>query len=134
MLKLEDFFQRGLKSTLLFRNNGSFSHNGPWKSVEEETVVDRLYIGDFCSAEYTITVDLDGQNKEIIKCLLVSTLENASLVVYARTSTTTDLVNISARVNDSFVELLLTPAIPRAVGAKFIYTAQLFQTQNPLQI
>ena len=134
MFKLENFFQQGLKNTMLFKNNGSISHNGPWNSVEEETVVDRIFLGDFSSAEYTISVDLNTSNKEIIKCMLVASLETASVVVYARVSTSTELVNISARVNDSYVELLISPATPKAVGAKYIYTAQLFQTQNALQL
>lgn len=134
MFKIENFFQQGLKSTMLFKNNGSISHNGPWSSVEQETVIDRIFLGDFSSAEYTISVDLDTANKEIIKCMLVASLETASVVVYARVSTTTELVNISARVNDSYVELLLSPATPKAIGAKYIYTSQLFQTQNALQL
>ena len=46
--------------------------------------------GDFASAEYTISVELGRDKKEIIKCLLTASNE-ASVVVYGRASTTTDL-------------------------------------------
>lgn len=132
MSTFENYYQNGLTESLLFKNNGKISHNGPWSEVYTNSVVDRLFLGDFCAAEYTIVVDLNNNNKEIIKCTLVSIVDSASLVVYSRNNTGNDLVNITARVNDSYVELLISPAIPRAEGAKYIYTAQLFQTQNPL--
>lgn len=133
MTIFDNYYQSGLNDSVLMKNNGKVSHNGPWGAVYENTVIERLYIGDFCAADFTIVVDLDTANKELIKCTLVSTIDNASLVVYSRNSTTAELVNLTARVNDSYVELLINPAIPRAEGAKYIYTSQLFQTQNPPQ-
>ena len=133
MTIFDNYYQSGLNDSILMKNNGKVSHNGPWGAVYENTVVERLHLGDFCAADFTIVVDLNTENKELIKCTLISTIDNASLVVYSRNSTTADLVNLSARVNDSFAELLISPAIPRAEGAKYIYTADLFQTQNPPQ-
>ena len=132
MPNLEKYYRPGVSNSLEFRNNGKLSHNGPWASVSTNTVVDRIFLRDFFAAEYTIAVDLDNVNKEIIKCTLVSTFNDANLVVHSRNSTNAKLVEITARVNDSYAELLISPATPRAEGAKFIHTAQLFQTQNPL--
>lgn len=133
MSNFENYYQSGLNNSILFKNNGKVSHNGPWGAVYENTVIDRLFLGDFCAADFTIVVDLNTTNKEIIKCTLVSTINDASLVVYARNGTTSNLVDLSARVTDSYVELLINPATPKAEGAKFIYTSQMFQTQNPPQ-
>ena len=133
MAEFKNFFDQGLSNSLLMKNNGSLSHNGPWASIYEDTVVARLFLGDFCAADFTVVVDLNTTNKEIIKCTLVSTVNDASLVVHSRNGTSTDLAELSARVNDSYVELLINPATPKAQGAKFIYTSQLFQTQNPPQ-
>tara|TARA_R110002153_G_scaffold146590_3_gene297910 strand:+ start:497 stop:895 length:399 start_codon:yes stop_codon:yes gene_type:complete len=132
MSNLEKYYRSGAANSLLFKDNGKLSHNGPWAPVNTNTVIDRLFLGDFFAAEYTIAVDLDNLNKEIIKCTLVATTNDANLVVYSRNSTLTKLVELSARVNDSYAELLISPATPKAEGAKYIYTAQLFQTQNPL--
>ena len=133
MAEFQNFYDSGLNNSLLVKNNGKFSHNGPWGAVYENTVIERLHLGDFCAAEFTIVVDLNTTNKEIIKCTIVSTVNDASLVVYSRNGTTSDLVDLTARVNDSYVELIVNPATPKAQGAKYIYTAELFQTQNPPQ-
>lgn len=132
MSNLEKYYRPGVSNSVLFRDNGKLSHNGPWALVSTNTIVDRISLRDFFAAEYTVAIDLDKTNKEIIKCTLIATFSDASLVVHSRNSTNAKLVELSARVNDSYVELLISPAIPKAEGAKYIYTAQLFQTQNPL--
>lgn len=130
MSDFKNYYQNGLNESILVKNNGKFSYNGPWGAVYENTVVERIFLGDFCAADFTIVVDLDRENKEIIKCSLVATIEDATITVYSRSSTNNSLANITARVNDSYVEVLISPATPRTEGAKFIYRSDLFQTQN----
>ena len=62
------------------------------KRVDSNWPSDRWYMGDFASAEYTISVELGRDKKEIIKCLLTAFPNEATVVVYGRASTTTDLV------------------------------------------
>lgn len=136
MLNITQYLKAGLQNTLLFRNNSGFSHAGPWKQVYSNMLLDRWHMGDFSSVEYTISADLDTDNKEIIKVLVTATRDLASLVVYARNRTSRDLINISAIVNDSHVDIVVTPAITDLTGqndgVKVIYTAQYFHNQNPL--
>jgi len=135
MINLLNYIQQGLKNTLLMKNTTGFSHNGPWIQVFENTVLDRFYVGDFSSVEYTISVDLDNDNKEILKVLVTATLDNASIVIYARNNTERNLVTVDATVNNSYVDVMISPVPPgdsTIIGnPKAIFTAQYFHNQNP---
>tara|TARA_B110000902_G_scaffold52781_1_gene61229 strand:+ start:119 stop:556 length:438 start_codon:yes stop_codon:yes gene_type:complete len=145
MQNLKKYLTDGLKNTLLFRNNAGTSYNGPWKQLYTNTLLDRWHVGNFSSVEYTISVDFDVLNKEIIKVLVTATRDRASVVIYARNNTLADLVTVSATVNDSYVDIILNPIIIAVdlendipaqdySGSKVIYTAKYFHTQNPLVV
>ena len=145
MQNLKNYLTDGLKNTLLFRNNSGTSHNGPWKQVYTDTLLDRWHVGDFSSVEYTISADFDVNNKEIIKVLITASRDRASIVVYARNNTLNDLLSISATVNESYVDVILNPIIIQEneeleilgqdyTGTKVIHTAQYFHTQTPLVV
>jgi len=135
MFNILKFFSQGRKDSILFKNNGAVSHNGPWKQIYTDTLLDRWHVGEFSSAEYTISVDLDNNDKELVKCLITAGLDIASVIVYVRSNLGRNLVEITAEVNDSYVNVILNPAAEDSTptdGAKVIYTVQYFQNQNPL--
>lgn len=137
MINLLNYFRQGLNGSLLMRDNFRSSHNGPFKSLNPNTLLDRWHIGDFSTAEYTISIDLDVENKEIIKVLVTGTLDKASVVIYARNYTTRELVKVDAVVNQSYVDVLVSPRDSEIspnpnLGAKVIFNANYFQTQTPL--
>lgn len=141
MQNLTKYLTNGLKNTILFRNNSGISHDGPWKQVYTDTLLDRWHVGDFCSAEYTISADYDVNNKELIKVLVTASRDQASIVVYARNNTLNDILTVSATVNDSYVDVILNPIIDELAdpqidftGVKVIHTAQYFHTQTPLVV
>jgi|TARA_B110000977_G_scaffold201362_1_gene295581 hypothetical protein len=139
MQNLKKYLSDGLKNTLLYRNNAGTSHNGPWKQVYTNTLLDRWHVGNFASVEYTISADFDVNNKELIKVLITASRDNASLIVYARSNTLNDILDITATVNDSYVDVILNPIIDADAGTNFtstkvIYTAQYFHTQTPLVV
>tara|TARA_B110000967_G_scaffold41891_1_gene41801 strand:+ start:65 stop:457 length:393 start_codon:yes stop_codon:yes gene_type:complete len=128
---------------LLFKGNSGTSHNGPWKQVYTNTLLDRWHVSDFASVDYTISTDFDVDNKEIIKVLVTASRDRASIVIYARNNTLNDILTITATVNDSYVDIILNPVIVIAddennilaqdyTGTKVIHTAQYFHTQTPL--
>ena len=123
------YFKKGLRGTVLVQGS-HFSYGGSWKSVETSLPLDRWYQGDFASAEYTISIELGRDKKEIIKCLLTASPSEASVVVYGRTSTTTDLVNVTAQVTNSYVELVLTPETDANKGAKASFSATYFKSHT----
>lgn len=132
---LNRFFKQGQNNSLTVLNNGSFSYNGPWIQLYDNTVMDRWYVGDFSAAEYTIFTDLDTDRKELVKVLVVATVDTASVSIYSRNNTLQDLISIDATVNSSYVDVLVSPTaddsgIPSS-GSKVIFTAQYFYTQNP---
>jgi hypothetical protein len=145
MQNLKKYLTDGLKNTLLFRNNAGTSYNGPWKQLYTNTLLDRWHVGNFSSVEYTVSVDFDVLNKEIIKVLVTATRDRASVVIYARNNTLADLVTVSATVNDCYVDIILNPIIIAVdlendipaqdySASKVIYTAKYFHTQNPLVV
>ena len=130
MFNLSKFFIKGLKDSVLFQSNGAMSHNGPWKQVYTNTLLDRFHVSDFSSAEYTISVDYNKDKKEILKVLVTASLDEASIIIYARNNLGIDLVNITAIVNNSYVDIIANPTASNE-GSKIIYTVQYYQNQNP---
>ena len=128
MFKLDKFFSKGLKDSVLL--TGSVSHNGPWKQAYADTLIDRFHVSDFSSAEYTISADYDKDNKEIIKVLVTASVDDASVIIYARNNLGTNLIDVSATVNQSYVDITVNPTASKE-GSKVIYTAQYYQNQNP---
>jgi len=115
------FFSRGVHNTLLFKNGGQFLYKGPWTSVFKETEIDRWFVGDFASATYTITVEVDSNKKEVLQVLVVGRPNEANCVVYGRVAIDDELVDVTATVNDSYVSVRLSTKIDAFNGAKAIY-------------
>ena len=132
MFNIAKFISAGLQNSMLLKNNSGFSFSGPWKGIYNETLLDRWHVGDFNSAEYTISIDYDNSNKEILKCLVVGTPDRAKINVYSRLSTNIELVEVSAIVNESYVDVLVTPKTDKLQGSKMIFTAKYFHNQNQL--
>ena len=128
MFKLDKFFSKGLKDSVLL--TGSVSHNGPWKQAYADTLIDRFPVSDFSSEEYTISADYDKDNKEIFKVLVTASVDDASVIIYARNNLGTNLIDVSATVNQSYVDIIVNPTTSKE-GSKIIYTAQYYQNQNP---
>jgi len=136
MNNLMKYLSQGMKNTVLFRNNAGTSHKGPWKQLYENTLLDRWHVGDFATVEYTISADFDRDNKEIIKALVTASVDRASVVIYARNNTLNDMIDVSVTVNDSYVDVSVTPIIDSELstnftGTKVIFTGQYFHTVNP---
>jgi plastocyanin len=125
-MQISQFFLKGLNKTLKLINGTNFSYAGPWTTVYTTgTVIDTWYVGDFMTADYTISVDQGSSSKEIVKCLVAGTTQNASVTVYGRTNLAGNLINLTATVNNSRVSL-----IARAItgDCKVIYSVNYYQT------
>jgi hypothetical protein len=59
-------------------------------------------------------------------------------MVFSRVNTNRNIVDISATVNASYVDVIINPAstseTPNNDGAKVIHTVNYFQNQNPLTV
>ena len=123
------YLKKGLRGTINVYDS-HFSYGSTWQAVESALPLDRWYQGDFASAEYTISIELGKDKKEIIKCLLTASPNEASVVVYGRASTTTDLVNVTAQVTNSYVELMLSPKTDAQKGCKASFSATYFKSHT----
>ena len=139
MINFASYFMQGLRGTLRLLNGVNFSYKGPWVQVYPDTVVDQWYAGEFMSAEYTISVDYNTFNKEIVKCLVVAAPGTAELTVYGRSNLGNNLVELSATVDNSKVTLIANPATSLDgstiyTGGKLIFSANYYYTQNELVV
>jgi len=125
-------FSTGINNTVKLNNNSGFSYEGPWKQLYNNTLVEKWYLGDFSSAEFTISADYDNTHKEILKCLVTAGIDVANVVIYARSNFGVDLINLSVTVNGSSVELLASPTSEVYAGTRFIHTGSFFENQKPL--
>jgi len=132
MFDIKKYFTNGLRNSILLRNNSTFSVNGPWKQVYNNSLVTRWHHGEFSSAEFTISVDFDTENKEILKCLVCNGVSRSQLSVYGRNNLGNKLVNLQLQSNDSYVDLIISPTSVTYEGAKFIYNGWYYYNQNPL--
>ena len=123
------YLKKGLRGTINVYDS-HFSYGSTWQAVESSLPLDRWYQGDFASAEYTISIELGRDKKEIIKCLLTASPNEASVVVYGRASTTTDLVSVTAQVTNSYVELILSPKTDAQKGCKASFSATYFKSHT----
>ena len=81
-----------------------------------------------------ITKDwFEDLRKEIIKVLVVASLDKATLSIFGRSNLGNDIVNLSATVNDSYVSLKATPTSDDNKNSKLVYNAFYFQNQNLLR-
>lgn len=137
MISFSKYFSKGLRSTLRLLNGTNFSYKGPWVQVYQDTVVDEWYVGEFASAEYTISVDYDTFTREIIKCILVAGPSSANVIVYGRSNLGDDLIELTAIVDNSRVSLIANPAVAQDgstvfLGSKLIFSANYYYIQNEL--
>ena len=55
-------------------------------ALVEGLVLDKWHVNTFTSAEYTISVDYDTNNKEMLKVLVVASPNQSSLTIYGRSN------------------------------------------------
>ena len=124
MFDVSRFFGKGDRNTLLLKNGLNFSYNGPYLVVEEGLVLDQWHVNTFTSAEYTISVDYDTNNKEVLKVLVVASPNQSSLTIYGRSNLVNNLIKLNSTVDNSQTE--------KYTGSKVIFGASYFSTQNAL--
>jgi predicted transcriptional regulator with HTH domain len=136
MFDVSRFFGKGDRNTLLMKNGLNFSYNGPYSVVEDGLVMDQWHVNTFTTAEYTISVDYDTNNKEILKVLVSASPNQSSLSIYGRSNLGANLITINSEVNNSYVRILVNPAVKsqteKYTGSKLIFGAHYFATQNAL--
>jgi plastocyanin len=134
MLKFTDFFKPSPQNKLSLKNNTQLAYKGSWVQVYPDTEIDRWYVGDYSSANYTITVEFDSNKKEVLQVLIVARPDQASVTVFGRTSIDDSLVNITATVNNSYVSVIANATDTSFLGAKLIFYAMYAETITPLTV
>jgi plastocyanin len=134
MLKFTDFFKPSPQNKLSLKNNTQLAYKGSWVQVYPNTEIDRWYVGDYSSANYTITVEFNSNKKEVLQVLIVARPDQASVTVFGRTSIDDSLVNITATVNNSYVSVIANATDSSFLGSKLIFYAMYAETITPLSV
>lgn len=127
MFGFDSFFKKGLKNTVEFKNNSGFTFGGPIITLKGQSRIDRWHVGEFSSAEYTVSINYDKNNREIIKFLLVATPDTAKIAVYSRIASNIDMVDVEAILNNAYVDLHLVPKSSKFETAKITFNVNYFK-------
>jgi len=127
-MDFKDFFIKGAHNTLRLKNNTQFSYKNHWKSLHSNIVLDKWHIGEIMSANYTIIADNGRNDKETIQVLAIAGPDDAAITITGRAGLSTDILTLSANVDKSSFELIVSPAAAGKEGARVMYTATYFQT------
>jgi hypothetical protein len=128
-MQITKLITNGLRKTLKLTNGAQFSYGGQWVNVVEPIAIDTWYVQDFASADYTISVDNGADSKEIIKCLVAAGPSNAALTIYGRVDTGSNIITLTASVDNSKFTLYATPVTGKP---KVTFSANYYQTANQL--
>jgi hypothetical protein len=134
MLKFTNFFKQSPQNKLSLKNNTQLAYKGSWVQIYPDTEIDRWYVGDYSSANYTITAEFNSNKKEVLQVLVIARPDQASLTVYGRTSIDDALINITAEVNNSYLSLIANVTDTAFLGTKVIFFANYAETITPLAV
>ena len=134
MLNFTNFFKQSPQNKLSLKNNTQLAYKGSWVQIYPDTEIDRWYVGDYSSANYTITAEFDSNKKEVLQVLVVARPDQATVTVYGRTSIDDSLINISASVNNSYVSIIVNVTDTTFLGTKVIFFANYAETITPLSV
>ena len=134
------YFFRGFNKTLRLQNGVNFSYKGPWVPVESNTILDKWYVGEFMAADYTIVVDISNARKQLLKCSVLAGPSEANVIVYGSLTLSENLIDVTATVNNSNVNVIINPAespdgstydnSTLLDGARAIFSATYYETIN----
>lgn len=130
MLSFDNFFKKGLRNTLEFKGINGFTLGDNITSLQGKPRLDRWHVGEFCSAEYTASVDYDPLNKEIIKFLLVATSETAKISVYSRVYSNIEMIDVEAILDNSYVDVFLSAKNSKFENARVVFTVNYFKNHS----
>ena len=91
-------------------------------------------MGDYSSANYTITAEFSSNKKEVLQVLVVARPDQATVTVYGRTSIDDSLINISAVVTNSYLSLITNVTDTAFLGTKVIFFANYAECIQPLSL
>ena len=134
MLRFHNYFKQSPQNKLSLKNNTQLAYAGQWKKVYSNTEIDKWYVGDYSSANYTITAEFSSNKKEGLQVLVVARPDQATVTVYGRTSIDDSLINISAVVTNSYLSLIANVTDTAFLGTKVIFFANYAECIQPLSL
>lgn len=125
-------FKKGTKSTLQLVQGTNLSYQNLGVAIYNPTQIDQWNLGDFVSADYIINAEFGNNERETIHATLVAMPGQSSVTVYARTSLSRQLLNVSSNATNSYAQLIVEPASAAVQGSVVTIFANYAKTTQPL--
>lgn len=103
-----------------------------WIQINAETIIDQWSVHRYSSASYTITVEYDSNQKEILQVIVIARPNSASFSVSNRAYITDKIVNVTTSIDYNTLSLKLTPRSSSYIGCKIWFTVDYANTTTPL--
>lgn len=108
-MNFSDYFIKGLRNTLKFKNGLNLSFKGTEVQIPKATVIDTWFVGEFSTATYDVIAEYGRDDVEHVTLDVTTRVGQVTIVDHGRTNLGRDLVKFSAVIDDSKVDVIATP-------------------------
>jgi hypothetical protein len=108
-MNFSDYFIKGLRNTLKFKNGLNLSFKGTELQIPKATVIDTWFVGEFSTATYDIIAEYSHDDVEHVTLEVTTRVGQVSIVDHGRTNLGRDLIKFSAVIDNSKVDVIATP-------------------------
>ena len=108
-MNFSDYFIKGLRNTLKFKNGLNLSFKGTELQIPKPTVIDTWFVGEFSTATYDIIAEYSHDDVEHVTLEVTTRVRQVSIVDHGRTNLGRDLIKFSAVIDNSKVDVIATP-------------------------
>jgi hypothetical protein len=108
-MNFSDYFIKGLRNTLKFKNGLNLSFKGTELQIPKPTVIDTWFVGEFSTATYDIIAEYSHDDVEHVTLEVTTRVGQVSIVDHGRTNLGRDLIKFSAVIDNSKVDVIATP-------------------------
>lgn len=108
-MNFSDYFIKGLRNTLKFKNGLNMSFKGTELQIPTATVIDTWFVGEFSTATYDVIAEYGRDDVEHITLDVTTRVGQVSIVDHSRTNLGRDLIKFSATIDDSKVNVIAIP-------------------------
>ena len=108
-MNFSDYFIKGLRNTLKFKNGLNLSFKGTELQIPKATVIDTWFVGEFSTATYDVIAEYGHDDVEHVTLDVTTRVGQVTVVDHGRTNLGRDLVKFSATIDDSKVDVIAIP-------------------------
>jgi hypothetical protein len=138
-MNFSDYFTKGLRNTLKFKNGINWSFKGTELQVPTTTLIDQWFVGEFSTASYEIVAEYGHDDVERLTLNVTAKVGQVSIVDNGRSNLGKDLVYFTATIDNSRVTVYANPyyqadGVTPLVNVKITFQAKYTERLIPAAI